>query len=52
MIRAAVSDLLCEKSIRFEFALALTNVRSLPEDGIMDRMCAVHKRSHETAARE
>jgi hypothetical protein len=29
------------KSINFEFTLALTNVRSLAEDGIMDRMHAI-----------
>jgi len=31
----------CEKRINFEFTLALTNVRSLAEDGIMDRMHAI-----------
>jgi len=31
----------CEKRMNFEFTLALTNVRSLAEDGIMDRMHAI-----------
>jgi hypothetical protein len=31
----------CGNGISFEFTLVLTNVRSLPEDGITDRMRAI-----------